>query len=130
MLLQLWSLLSVVIMFEFVFNLKFKSQMDSIRQRVYLAAELLSRTVANALEIMYPNDTKMTNLSKFIRLIDLWFDVFNRLVFVAFHFSNLLHKSNITWKCKISIQDTKSNFPTISICISFIWNHFTPNCLQ
>ena len=96
MLLQLWSLLSVVIMFEFVFNLKFKSQMDSIRQRVYLAAELLSRTVANALEIMYPNDTKMTNLSKFIRLIDLWFDVFNRLDFVAFYFSNLHHNSNIS----------------------------------
>ena len=72
--------------FEFVFYLKFKSWMDSIRQRVYLAAELLSRTVANALDSMYPNDTNMTNLSKFIRLMDLWFDVFNRLVSVAFHF--------------------------------------------
>ena len=63
--------------------------MDSIRQRVYLAAELLSRTVANALDTMYPNDTNMANLSKFIRLMDLWFDVFNRLVSVAFHFHNV-----------------------------------------
>ena len=75
--------------FEFISNLKFKSWMDSIRQRVYLAAELLSRTVANALETMYPNDTNMANLSKFIRLMDLWFDVFNRLVSVAFHFHNV-----------------------------------------
>ena len=58
------------------------SQQD--RQRIYLAAELLSRTVANALEIMYPENIKMQNLSKFIRLIDLWFDTFNRLVSVAF----------------------------------------------
>ena len=97
--------------FEFLFNLKFKSWMDSIRQRVYLAAELLSRTVANALESMYPNDTNMTNLSKFIRLIDLWFDVFNRLFFVAFHFSNLHHYSNISWKCKTSEQNIKDNLP-------------------
>ena len=97
--------------FEFVFYLKFKSWMDSIRQRVYLAAELLSRTVANALDSMYPNDTNMTNLSKFIRLIDLWFDVFNRLVFVAFHFSNLHHNSNISWKCQTSKKDIKDNLP-------------------
>ena len=58
------------------------SQQD--RQRIYLAAELLSRTVANALEIMYPENIKMQTLSKFIKLIDMWFDIFNRLVSVAF----------------------------------------------
>ena len=54
------------------------------RQRIYLAAELLSRTVGNALEIMYPENIKMQTLSKFIKLIDMWFDIFNRLVSVAF----------------------------------------------
>ena len=54
------------------------------RQRIYLAAELLSRTVASALEIMYPENIKMQTLSKFIKLIDMWFDIFNRLVSVAF----------------------------------------------
>ena len=58
------------------------SQQD--RQRIYLAAELLSRTVGNALEIMYPENIKMQTLSKFIKLIDMWFDIFNRLVSVAF----------------------------------------------
>ena len=55
------------------------------RQRIYLASELLSESVANFLEVMYPNVEKMQNLSALIRLIDLWFDVFNRLVSIAFH---------------------------------------------
>ena len=55
------------------------------RQRVYLASELLSNSTATAMALMYPNDAKMQNLSKFIELIDLWFDVFNRWISVAKH---------------------------------------------
>ena len=72
--------LSIIHKLDIDKHLKVKKQ---DRQRVYLAAELLSTSTANALQIMYPNNSKMQNLSKFIRLIDSWFDVFNRLVSVA-----------------------------------------------
>ena len=47
------------------------------RQRVSTAAQLISATTAHTLEYLFPNDSKMTILARFIRLADQWFDLMN-----------------------------------------------------
>lgn len=50
---------------------------DQDKQRVRPAAELLSRTTSNLLKILFPEDTKMQELSDFVLKVDSWFDVLN-----------------------------------------------------
>ena len=47
------------------------------RQRVRPAAQLLSKSMADAIEHLFPNDAKMQELAEFLKIVDNWFDVFN-----------------------------------------------------
>lgn len=47
------------------------------RQNVRLASELFSHSVAQSLRKIFPTDKEAINLSKFIELVNKWFDVMN-----------------------------------------------------
>lgn len=47
------------------------------KQRVRTACELLSTTTSNLIKTLFPKDSKMLELSKFILECDSWFDTFN-----------------------------------------------------
>ena len=47
------------------------------RQNVRMAAETLSSSVAQAMELLFPDNNEMKESAKFIRLMDSWFDCFN-----------------------------------------------------
>jgi hypothetical protein len=47
------------------------------RQNVRMAAETLSSSVAQSMEMLFPDDIEMKESAQFIRLMDSWFDCFN-----------------------------------------------------
>ena len=51
--------------------------MGQDKQRVALAAHYLSRQMADAIRILFPNDQKMQELAEFIEATDAWFDTLN-----------------------------------------------------
>ena len=50
---------------------------SSERQRVFYATQLLSNSTSEALRLMFKNDKEAQDLSKFIKVVDSWFDVMN-----------------------------------------------------
>ena len=42
------------------------------------AAELLSKSVSDAIRVLFPQDKEMLDLAEFIEHVDNWFDVMNR----------------------------------------------------
>ena len=48
------------------------------RQKVRPAAELLSKSVVEAIRLLFPQDKEMLDLAEFIEHVDNWFDVMNR----------------------------------------------------
>ena len=49
-----------------------------LRQKVRMAAELLSKSSVDAIRLLFPNDADMLTLAEFIEEVDNWFDVMNR----------------------------------------------------
>ena len=47
------------------------------KQRVYLAAQLLSQSTADAISQLFPNEPDMLECADFVSKMDSWFDVFN-----------------------------------------------------
>ena len=56
------------------------------RQKVRLAAQLLSKTTSDMIKLLFKCDAKMMELSEFIAQINSWFDIFNS--------RKKIHKSN------------------------------------
>ena len=63
------------------------------KQRVYLAAQLLSQSTADAISQLFPNEPDMLECADFVSKMDSWFDVFN---------SNQKFAREVFWSTKIT----------------------------